>query len=78
MFTSNVREATVREVTMKDIDPESLKSLIKYMYLGTYSVLNVDEKFSTKPLHKKVSSVRDFIKFNRFHFQNIFLIQWII
>ena len=72
MFTSNIREATVREVTMKDIDPESLKSLIKYMYLGTYSVLNADDEFSTKPLLKKVFSVRNFIKFNRFHFKNIF------
>ena len=34
MFTSDVREATEKEVTLKQIDPEALAALVDYAYTG--------------------------------------------
>lgn len=34
MFTNNVREATDKEVTMKQIDPDALAALVDYAYKG--------------------------------------------
>ncbi len=34
MFTNDVREATQEEITMKDVDPDALASLVNYMYTG--------------------------------------------
>lgn len=34
MFTSNVREATQDEVTLKDVDPEALSALVSFIYTG--------------------------------------------
>ncbi|KAI0237978.1 Kelch-like protein 5 [Lamellibrachia satsuma] len=42
MFTSNVREATEKEVTMKQIDPDALAALVDYAYTG-----NIDLKEDT-------------------------------
>ena len=39
MFTSNVREATEKEVTMKQIDPDALAALVDYAYTGESSML---------------------------------------
>lgn len=37
MFTSDVREATQNEVNMRDVDPDAMAALVKYMYDGQYS-----------------------------------------
>ena len=34
MFTSDVLEATQSEVNMKDVDPDAMTALVKYMYDG--------------------------------------------
>ncbi|XP_071088582.1 kelch-like protein 5 isoform X3 [Haliotis cracherodii] len=34
MFTSDVREATMSEIKMKDVDPDAMVSLINYTYTG--------------------------------------------
>lgn len=34
MFTSDVREATMEEIQMKDVDPEALAALVHYTYTG--------------------------------------------
>ena len=34
MFTSDVLEATQNEVNMKDVDPDAMTALVKYMYDG--------------------------------------------
>lgn len=34
MFTNDVREATQTEIRMKDVDPDALVALVKYMYTG--------------------------------------------
>lgn len=36
MFMSDVVEATQEEVHMKDVDPEAMFALIRYMYVGKY------------------------------------------
>jgi BTB/POZ domain len=36
MFTSDVREATQNEVNMRDVDPDAMVALVKYMYDGQY------------------------------------------
>ncbi|ESO08187.1 hypothetical protein HELRODRAFT_75143 [Helobdella robusta] len=38
MFTSDVLEATQEEIVMKEVDPESLHTLIKYMYHGSLDI----------------------------------------
>ena len=38
MFTSNVREATQEEIFMKDVDPDALAALIKYIYTGIHAM----------------------------------------
>jgi kelch-like protein 1/4/5 len=34
MFMNNVREASMAEVELKDVDPEALDALVHYMYTG--------------------------------------------
>ena len=34
MFTSDVREATMEEIQLKEVDPDALASLVHYMYTG--------------------------------------------
>lgn len=34
MFTNDVREATMEEIKIKDVDPEALYALISYTYTG--------------------------------------------
>ena len=34
MFTSDVREATEREIRLEGVDPEALGALVLYMYTG--------------------------------------------
>jgi len=34
MFTNDVLEATQNEVNMKDVDPDAMTALVKYMYDG--------------------------------------------
>lgn len=34
MFMHNVREATMEEVELKDVDPEALEALVQYTYTG--------------------------------------------
>jgi len=36
MFTSDVLEATQNEVNMKDVDPDAMTALVKYMYDGEF------------------------------------------
>ena len=38
MFTSDVREATMEEIKMKDVDPDALAAIVNYAYTGLYSV----------------------------------------
>ena len=39
MFTSDVVEATQNEVNMKDVDPDAMTALVKYMYDGGFECL---------------------------------------
>jgi len=39
MFTSDVLEATQNEVNMKDVDPDAMTALVKYMYDGEFQCL---------------------------------------
>ena len=41
MFTSDVLEATQNEVNMKDVDPDAMTALVKYMYDGEFECLCV-------------------------------------
>jgi len=36
MFTSDVLEATQNEVNIKDVDPDAMTALVKYMYDGEF------------------------------------------
>lgn len=38
MFTSDVLEATQNEVNMKDVDPDAMTALVKYMYDGKLEI----------------------------------------
>ena len=37
MFMNNVREASMEEVELKDVDPDALASLVQYTYTGRVS-----------------------------------------
>ena len=34
MFTNDVREATMEEIRMKDVDPDALSAVVQYAYTG--------------------------------------------
>ena len=38
MFTSQLKESTDREVTLKDVEPPMLESLLQFAYTGAVSI----------------------------------------
>ena len=48
MFTSDVREASMNEIKMKDVDPEALAALVNYTYTGKLNVLNIEFTYKLK------------------------------
>jgi len=62
MFTSDVLEATQNEVNMKDVDPDAMTALVKYMYDGEYEYEYNSLKFfqylvATGWMSKKVNTL---------------------
>jgi kelch-like protein 1/4/5 len=39
MFTSDVREASEREIRLEDVDPAALQALVQFMYTGRIDLL---------------------------------------
>ena len=38
MFTNDVREASMEEIKMKDVDPDALTSIVSFAYTGTIHI----------------------------------------
>ncbi|XP_055538734.1 kelch-like protein 18 isoform X2 [Wyeomyia smithii] len=75
MFTHNMAESRIREITMKEIEPHALESLINFAYSGVIKIDNQNVQglmvgASFLQLNKVRDACADFLK-SRFHPQNV-------
>lgn len=75
MFTNNMTESRIKDITMKEIDPESLESLINFAYSGTiridnHNVQNLMVGASFLQLNKVRDACADFL-IDGFHPHNV-------
>ncbi|XP_021704779.1 kelch-like protein 18 [Aedes aegypti] len=75
MFTHNMAESRIKEITMKEIEPHALESLINFAYSGVVKIDNQNVQglmvgASFLQLNKVRDACADFLK-DRFHPQNV-------
>uniref|UniRef100_A0A1Q3F850 Kelch-like protein diablo n=1 Tax=Culex tarsalis TaxID=7177 RepID=A0A1Q3F850_CULTA len=75
MFTHNMAESRIKEITMKEIEPHALESLINFAYSGVVKIDNQNVQglmvgASFLQLSKVRNACADFLK-SRFHPQNV-------
>ena len=52
MFTSDVKEATMEEIRLKDVDSEALANLIQYMYTGKSEMAPVADEIKIQEIER--------------------------